>query len=561
MPLSGVAKAPACSTSVCDGRSAASNVRMNDRRIVPQSPAMFPGLGAFRGVGIRLKQHERGIDITLMTTDADFNAAKPLDDGVTVGPFRVRALQGHANLWFAIACDDREIIAARVGHDRGAISSLRRFSKRDGVIGFEFVTSLGPMRVSLDCHTGERTLIHWSASITLNADAVIDYWPRDLHLLSNGRIHTAQRGLRSGTIFASSDHPAAFSFLYFQDFSSLTDYFEAAKRSPAGSVGGHWPELGYAPPAGPDCMLPRAREIVVSDAYLVLANSVPETSAAAAPMFLDMLAEVYLRSERPEVTYHDWPTRAAKALLDLSTSPLCSYERQGKRYVRPYVGDDAKPPESMVQLTLAANVGEYDRWRNVTSVLATTLRSTVDTFVNAELQTIVRWLPGESFDATQAEDNMNHSAMDSWYLHHALFNVSRMANEGHEIARNLFENSLPYMIRVAHRFDYRWPIFFDLESLDIIRAEAEPGKGGETDVAGLYALVMLHAHEMFGDERYLDEAKAAAARLEGLGFELAYQLNTTGFAAEAMMRLWKTTKLPHYLALSEVCMALCFSFA
>jgi hypothetical protein len=125
MPLSGVAKAPACSTSVCDGRSAASNVRMNDRRIVPQSPAMFPGLGAFRGVGIRLKQHERGIDITLMTTDADFNAAKPLDDGVTVGPFRVRALQGHANLWFAIACDDREIIAARVGHDRGAISSLR----------------------------------------------------------------------------------------------------------------------------------------------------------------------------------------------------------------------------------------------------------------------------------------------------------------------------------------------------------------------------------------------------------------------------------------------------
>ena len=150
---------------------------------------------------------------------------------------------------------------------------------------------------------------------------------------------------------------------------------------------------------------------------------------------------------------------------------------------------------------------------------------------------------------------MNHSAMDSWYLHHSLFNVARMAHKGHQVARSVFEQSLPYMIRVAHRFDYRWPVFFDLASLDIIRAEAEPGKGGETDVAGFYALVMLHAHEIFGDERYLDEAKAAAARLEGLGFELAYQLNTTGFAAEAMMRLWKITKLPHYLALSEVCMA------
>ena len=106
-----------------------------------------------------------------------------------------------------------------------------------------------------------------------------------------GTIHTAQRGLRTGTLFASSD---AFSFLYLQDFSSLTDYFEATKRSPAESVGGHWPELGYAPPAGPDCILPKAREIVVSDAYLVLADRVPETPAAAAPMFLDMLAEVYL---------------------------------------------------------------------------------------------------------------------------------------------------------------------------------------------------------------------------------------------------------------------------
>jgi len=40
-----------------------------------------------------------------------------------------------------------------------------------------------------------------------------------------------------------------------------------------------------------------------------------------------------------------------------------------------------------------------------------------------------------------------------------------------------------------------------------------------------------------------------------LGFDLAYQLNTTGFAAEAAMRLWKLTRDPQYLGLSEICMA------
>lgn len=102
------------------------------------------------------------------------------------------------------------------------------------------------MRVTLECRAGEHSIIHWTASLIPNEYTVIDYWPRDLCLLDDGRIHTAQRGLRGGTILASSDH-AAFSFLYLQDFSSLTDYVEATKRSPADCVGGHWPELGYAP--------------------------------------------------------------------------------------------------------------------------------------------------------------------------------------------------------------------------------------------------------------------------------------------------------------------------
>jgi hypothetical protein len=150
---------------------------------------------------------------------------------------------------------------------------------------------------------------------------------------------------------------------------------------------------------------------------------------------------------------------------------------------------------------------------------------------------------------------MNHDDMDSWYLHHALFNVSRLASEGDERAREMFERSLPFAIRAARRFNYRWPIFFHLRTLDVVRAESAPGQGGECDVGGLYALVMLHAYELFGDPEYLAEAERAVLNLRDLGFALGYQMNTTGFAAEAAMRLWKKTQNRAYLELSEICMA------
>jgi len=53
----------------------------------------------------------------------------------------------------------------------------------------------------------------------------------------------------------------------------------------------------------------------------------------------------------------------------------------------------------------------------------------------------------------------------------------------------------------------------------------------------------------------LEEAEVAASYLHGFGFQLAYQLNTTGFAAEAALRLWTITKKRRYLGLADVCMA------
>ncbi|NNU33161.1 hypothetical protein HK413_01380 [Mucilaginibacter sp. S1162] len=74
-----------------------------------------------------------------------------------------------------------------------------------------------------------------------------------------------------------------------------------------------------------------------------------------------------------------------------------------------------------------------------------------------------------------------------------MVNLARMALEGNETCKQLFMDSLEYMIKVAHHFKYKWPVFYDMKTLEILKGEKQPGKGGEGDVAGLYAFVMLHA--------------------------------------------------------------------
>ena len=489
---------------------------------------------------------------------SDFGDAVTLESIGAFGNVSFEVRRGKRNVWLISSIDGRDALALRLGFSSIDLERIHTTTGSDGVFVLEFNGSLGAMRAKIALVDPDAGIVRCTTSLLPAVDVVVAGWPNDLYAVEPhiGTVHTFQRGLRTGIVFASCGLPTPFSLFYLQDFSSLDEFFTAVKRSPAATVSGRWPELGYAPPGGDGCILEKAREVVISDVYLTLSERVPSNEAETAALYLDLLAATYLRLERPKPEYHDWPSRAEKTLRDLSLSPDCTAAHDGLRYLKPYVGDDAKPPESMVQFTVASNIHEYERWAKQETVLAALLRATVPTFFDETVGSIVRWLPTAQFADAQAEENMNHSAMDSWYLHHALFNAWRMARECESAdAKRLFRASLPYVVRVARRFGYRWPIFFDLRTLDIIRAEAEPGKGGETDVGGIYALVMLHAYEMFGDADYLEEAKRGVESLRGLGFALGYQLNTTGFAAEAALRLWNLTGERTYLELSEICLA------
>jgi hypothetical protein len=94
-----------------------------------------------------------------------------------------------------------------------------------------------------------------------------------------------------------------------------------------------------------------------------------------------------------------------------------------------------------------------------------------------------------------------------------------------------------------------------MDTLEVLKAETAEGMGGEKDVAGIYAHVMLQAWELTHEKRYLNEAEKAAQTLQGKGFQVFYQANNTAFSAGALLRLYKITKKELYLNLSYMCLA------
>jgi hypothetical protein len=106
----------------------------------------------------------------------------------------------------------------------------------------------------------------------------------------------------------------------------------------------------------------------------------------------------------------------------------------------------------------------------------------------------------------------------------------------------------------AHHFAYRWPIQYKIDNFEIITAVAADDRG-QTDVGGMYAWVMLQAFQLSGQQRFLDEARAAIDAAEGMRFDLNYQANLTAWGAAACMKLWRICGEDRYLEQSYVYLA------
>jgi hypothetical protein len=454
-------------------------------------------------------------------------------------------------------------IAFRLAYSPNDQIAIRQ-KEEDGQVRLNIGCLIGKYEVVLQLPTDEQPVLRYTTTLTPAAPLLFPFWPRDIvplgaessEILALGEVHVKQVGTRSGQLYFSLTRPQAGSVFYLQNLTALAGYNQQTETSAAETVGGEWPEIGFAlPPTLKNKPLEAGKACILSDAFVAFSDEVPAGEPAMTRQYLDLLAAIYLQLPKPDTTYQHWPDILKKGLSDLIDSPGCWSQVDGNHYFNAYVCDYATPPEIMVQLAILLPLLDYVEWSKSELEVMRRVKKGLPAFYDDKLGTIVRWHPKAAAQLEGEEEQKKSMTMDSWYLHHPLLNLSRLALKGDEVGKKLFLDSLEFSIRVAHHFDYQWPVFYKLDTLEVLKAETQPGMGGEKDVPGLYAHVMLQAWELTGDKRYLEEAEKSAHKLQGLGFSLFYQANNTAFSAGALLRLYKLTKNEQYLDLSYLCLA------
>ncbi|WP_142687712.1 hypothetical protein [Chitinophaga polysaccharea] len=445
-------------------------------------------------------------------------------------------------------------------HDKIEIKSTTK--KRNQAI-FQLDTLAATYQVTLDLYHNGYPCFRCRTTVTPKAALAFHYWPRDIMPLNSagssgfpeGDIYASQNGPRTGMIYFGIKAPHSGAVLYLQNLSALGNYCGQTKTSLSNTVGGTWPDIGFMLPSSDKQFLKTGKTYTISDAFIVMDAKIPANETEMSIQFMDLLAEIYLRLPKPNTQYHHWPEIAEKAWYDLEHSAGSWCQVNGHAFLNAYVCDYKTPPELMVQMAVLLPLTEYQKWNKREMKIINDLINIIPDFYDNKLNTFVRWLPAAAHRLDKSEEHKHPLVMDSWYLHHPLLNLIRLVKQGHKGIMDKLSHSLDFAIRVAHHFNYKWPVFYNMETLEVIKAETEPGKGGEKDVPGIYAKTMLLAWEVTQKEEYLEEAKRACLSLQGEGFELFYQANNTAFSAFTALKLFTLTKNEVYLNISYLCLA------
>lgn len=474
-----------------------------------------------------------------------------------------QAFNSGDSIWIVVNWPDNGKMAFRAAFGLNSCFEVTNLFDDGQMLVLNLETRLGKYETTISFPESNSFLMHYNTSFKPNSPLIIPFWPADIIPLtqggnlenSYGNLHMSQTGSRSGMLFASMTKPKTGSIFYFQDLGSMSDYCEETETNLENAVGGKWPEIGFKLPVTTEKPLPSDKFYTITDAYVVFSDLVIENEIQETREFLNHLAEVYCALPRPEVIYHNWFEITQKCVDDLHQNKGCWTQTKGFPYLNAYLCDYDTPGEVMVQLAVLMPLKELKDWYGETPPMYEELLNGIASFYDPKVKTMNRWLPELSDKLDNSEEQKKEMVMDSWYLHHPLMNLARLAIKGEKKAEELVLKSVDFAIKVAHHFDYDWPVFYKMDTLEIIKKETAEGQGGEKDVPGSYAHLMLLLHQLTNDKKYLNEAEKSVKKLIGRGFDIFYQANNTAFSAGALLELYKITNKEEYLNLSYACIA------
>ncbi|SHG33186.1 hypothetical protein [Flavobacterium defluvii] len=477
--------------------------------------------------------------------------------------YKLQILNAGDSLWLTVENPQAGTTAFRLAFGINGIFGKTSVTRTQKGLEIKASTRLGNYTITVTFPKSRHTIFRYTTVFTASFPFLIPFWPRDIVQLTKtgrientiGTVHVKQTGARSGHLFFSMNKPSNGSVFYFQNLTAMSAYCDATKTSLSETVGGEWPEIGFQFPVNPDIPVPEGIPYTISDAFVILEEKVLEKATELSAAFLDFLSEIYLLLPKPEPQYQDWLAIAQQALNSLYLNKGCWTVINGTPYLNAYAGDYDTPAEIMVQLAVLLPLQEYLIWSQQTHPVYDDLSRGITDFYDDRVKSIVRWHPARENQLDKSEEQKKEMVMDSWYLHHPLLNLARLALRGDKTAERLFLDSIDYAIKVARHFDYNWPVFYKMTTLEVIKAETSPGNGGEKDVPGSYAHIMFLAYKLTGEKRFFTEAAKAVKHLEGLGFHIFYQANNTAFTAGALAEMYRETQDEKYLSLSYSCLA------
>ncbi|WP_159638131.1 hypothetical protein [Sphingobacterium composti Ten et al. 2007 non Yoo et al. 2007] len=482
------------------------------------------------------------------------------------GAFPLQILHCNNELTLQVTLPNKHLLVQKLhqGTLPQNLKSIKLQHKQDSNVQISFPTEVGTVHieVTLDLPEENTFVLHVNSNLNCAKEHFHQNDQREVLVLSNDytipkhpTLYIEQVEGRTGHCFVDFGKKTKGCLLYIQDLGAIQQMAEQSQVSYNDTVKIEWPQLGFK--------LPHAKRPLKNKGTYCLQQSFvsyhfnkPKSHHEASDLYLKLLYHIYPHLKKPQNKIIDLVEIANKTLHDLATYKGCWKQVQDAAFLNAYTNSYDTPPESMVQMAILRPLYEYhQRFGNPYSEhIIEELLKNIARFYDDELGIMHRWLPANSYLLDFDEEQKRSFIMDSWYLLYPLLQLVSLFEQGlknDELKQQLLK-SLSYIRKTAKTFNYDWPIFFNIYTLEILKEEGNHDVFGEVDTAGLYIQIMLKSYKLYNKATYLAEAKRAANKLKSVDLDSLYQSNNAAYTAEALLELYVETSNRKYIEIAEI---------